>query len=247
MIDLHTHILPGIDDGAKNSRTSIEMLCREVEQGVDTVVLTPHFYRDRESPEHFLARRRVSCAHLKQRLLELPEEERSPLPRMLVGAEVAWVPNMTEWPELPELCISGTQYLLLELPFHTWNDTMFYQIYDLMSMRGITPVIAHLERYMKIESVSHIDNIISMGVPVQISADTLLHPLHRRQVLRMLRKGEAQIVASDCHNLTNRPPNLAAAMQVVERKLGNDLAASIEQAARRIVFARSSEGNYDDK
>ena len=61
MTDLHTHILPGMDDGAVSVETSLEMLRMERDQGVDAVVLTPHFYRDRERPEQFLARRRASA------------------------------------------------------------------------------------------------------------------------------------------------------------------------------------------
>ena len=66
MTDLHTHILPGMDDGAKTPEESLQMLRMERDQGVDTVVLTPHFYRDRERPEWFLARRRASAEALRQ-------------------------------------------------------------------------------------------------------------------------------------------------------------------------------------
>ena len=75
MTDLHTHILPGVDDGAKAPEESLEMLRMERDQGVDTVVLTPHFYRDRERPEHFLKRRRAAGEALRDALMALPEEE----------------------------------------------------------------------------------------------------------------------------------------------------------------------------
>ena len=100
MTDLHTHILPGMDDGAKTPEESLQMLRMERDQGVDTVVLTPHFYRDREWPERFLARRRASAEALRDALMALPEEEIRNMPRLILGAAVAWVPNLPEMTEL---------------------------------------------------------------------------------------------------------------------------------------------------
>ena len=89
MTDLHTHILPGMDDGAPDVETSLAMLREEARQGVDTVVLTPHFYRDRERPEHFLARRARAADRLNSAIQALPGEERRAMPRLILGAEVA--------------------------------------------------------------------------------------------------------------------------------------------------------------
>lgn len=229
MTDLHTHILPGLDDGAKTVEESLQMLRTERSQGVDTVALTPHFYRDRENPKRFLQRRRDAVIALGSRVLDLPEEERSKLPNMFLGAEVAWWPTMAEWDELPELCIGGTKHLLLELPFTPWSEKMVDQLHEFYGRTGITPVIAHLDRYLKLQRSEHIEEILSLGFPVQISADALLRPLARGRALKLLRQGQAQIVASDCHNCVDRAPNLAAAMQVLNRKLK---AAEVENILR---------------
>lgn len=229
MTDLHTHILPGLDDGAKTVEESLQMLRTQRSQGVETVVLTPHFYRDRENPKRFLQRRRDAVIALGSRVLELSEEERSSLPHMFLGAEVAWWPTLAEWDELPELCLGGTKHLLLELPFTPWSEKMVDQLHELYGRTGITPVIAHLERYLKLQRPEHIKEILSLGFPVQISADALLHPLTRGRALKLLRQGQAHIVASDCHNCESRGPNLAAAMQVLNRKLE---AAQVEHILR---------------
>ena len=103
-VDFHSHILPGMDDGAKTPEESLQMLRMERDQGVDTVVLTPHFYRDRERPEQFLARRRASAEALRDALMALPEEEikmaqrysreikneRIRLPEVIDGATCVW-------------------------------------------------------------------------------------------------------------------------------------------------------------
>ena len=85
MTDLHTHILPGMDDGARTVKESLKMLRMERSQGVDTVVLTPHFYRDYETPEHFLQRREESVRVLETVIGRLPESEQKKLPRRSCG------------------------------------------------------------------------------------------------------------------------------------------------------------------
>lgn len=227
MTDLHTHILPGVDDGAKTVEMSLEMLRMERDQGVDTVVLTPHFYRDRERPEQFLARRLEAANQMKKALLALPEEELRTFPRLVLGAEVAWVPNLADLPELRRMRMGRSDYLLLELPFAPWNDQMFRQIYDLMGRTGVTPVIAHIERYMKLQKPEHIAEVLSLGVPVQVSGEPLLRPLRRGRVLKLLREHQARFIASDCHDTTLRPPNLGPAMAVARRKLGEETAVEL--------------------
>lgn len=227
MTDLHTHILPGMDDGAKDAAMSLEMLREEYRQGVDVAVLTPHFYRDRETPEAFLKRRRKSCEVLLETLMALPAEERRQLPRLILGAEVAWGPNLADWPLLDKLCINGGKNLLLELPFTPWNDQMFRQLYDLMGRTGITPVIAHVERYRKCQKKEHMEELLAMGLPVQVSAAPLLSPLSRGWVLKLLRERQAQYIASDCHNTASRAPDLGRALDVVRGKLGEEKVASM--------------------
>lgn len=235
MTDLHTHILPGMDDGARTADESLELLRMERDQGVDTVVLTSHFYRDREEPRRFLQRRQAAVERLTARLDSLPQEERETLPRLVLGAEVAWWPNLADCEELPELCIGNTRNLLLELPFTPWNDRVLHQTYDLFGHTGITPVIAHLDRYLKIQKKERIQEVLSLGVPVQVGTDILLAPLHRRRALKLLRGGWVHSIASDCHNREHRPPQLARAAEMLERKLGREWAVEILNRADELA------------
>lgn len=220
MTDLHAHILPGIDDGAQSVEESLAMLRMECSQSVDTVVLTPHFYRNRENPKRFLHRRRESATALARRVLELSEKEKAELPHMLLGAEVAWWPNMADCEELPEMCIGDTKNILLELPFTPWNDQMIYQLHELFGRTGITPIIAHLERYLKIQRAEYVQEVLNLDVPVQISADVLLRPMARGGAMKLLRQNQTCVVASDCHNCTSRVPNLMKATALLRKKLG---------------------------
>ena len=235
MIHLHTHILPGIDDGSKSPEMSLEMLRMQAAQGVDTVVLTPHFYRNREHLDHYLERRRDACIVLGKAIKALPEEEQQTLPQLYLRCEVAWMPNMLDWDELEQLCIGKTNFMLLELPFKPWSDDMIRQIYDLMGKRGIVPIIAHLERYWKDHEPAHLSEILSMGVPIQVSVDPLLHPFQRSLEMKMLKHNQAQFIASDCHNLTTRPPNLGQGTAFIRKKFGDEMVTSMERRKRRIL------------
>ena len=152
MTDLHTHILPRMDDGAPDTAASLAMLRMEAAQGVTGVALTPHFHRDRESIEQFLARRQAAWEHLSAAM----EKTTEPFPDLVLGAEVAWMPNMNHWDDLEALCLGSSRYLLLELPFTLWNNSMIDQLYSLAAQSGVTPVLAHLERYLGRQKKEHI-------------------------------------------------------------------------------------------
>lgn len=221
MTDLHTHILPGMDDGARDVQMSLRMLRLEATSGVSTVALTPHFYRDRENMEHFLQRRERAMVSLLEGLERLSEDERGKLPRMVLGAEVAWMPNMAGWPHLERLCYGDSRYLLLELPFlQPWTERMIHEIYNLMGQTGLVPVIAHIDRYLGVQKKALLESLFEMGLPIQISAEELLHPFRRKRALRLLAGRDAQFLISDCHNDTDRKPRLGEAVRVLQRKLG---------------------------
>lgn len=218
MTDWHTHILPGMDDGARDVETSLAMLRAEYAQGVDTVALTSHFYGDRESVSSFLRRREEAYARLSESIDRLPVEERERLPRLVLGAEVTWVPQILRWGELDPLCYAGSEYLLLEMPFAPWGVQVFRSLYDIMNGTGLTPVIAHLDRYRGTVSKSQMEELFSIGLPVQLSAETFLHFSTRGWAMRLLREGKAHMLISDAHDLNERPVNMGAAMAAVERR-----------------------------
>ena len=236
MIDIHTHILPHMDDGAADPEMSLAMLRADAEQQLDTVILTPHFYRRNEKPESFLDRRRKSYDTLCEAIAALPQEERNALPKLHLGAEVAWLPGLVMVEHLPQLCLADTDFMLIELPFLPWSGKMIDQLYDLQNVCGITPVIAHFERYLTFQKKEYVWRILEMDVPVQIGTDPLLHFFGKKEPLRLLREGAAQIVASDCHNLTGRAPNLGAAMEAIRQKFGRNFAEQVAQNPYEILF-----------
>lgn len=220
MTDLHTHILPGMDDGAQSVEEALAMLKMQCQQGVDTVALTPHFYRSKEHLADFLARREEAWTLL------LEKTGNQECPELILGAEVAYAPGMADWPELEALCYQDTKILLVELPMTPWSDSIFYQLNALEVHRGMMPMIAHIDRYFRCQKKKSIERLLDMGYPVQVSADALSSMFVRRQALALLKKYDALLI-SDCHNLTDRKPNLGQAMKIAEKKLGRQAAKGI--------------------
>ena len=139
------------------------------------------------------------------------------------------MPNIEDLMDLPRFCIGQTTNPLLELPFRPWSDNMVTQIYDMMGHIGITPVIAHIERYEKTQRKELVLAVLSLGVPIQISAETLLHPFSRGRTLRLLRDGQAHLIASDSRNTEERKPNMEPAITLIRKKLGDEFVRGMEQ------------------
>ena len=216
MTDLHTHILPGMDDGAKTTKESLCLLNELKKQGVNKVALTPHFYPRKETLTEFLVRRQIAWTSLQEAM------EGMECPELLLGAEVAWVPDMPQWPDLDELCYQNSKILLVELPVMPWTDNIFRELDNLESRRGIIPMIAHIDRYFYLQKQRDIDRLLEMGYPVQVSAEALSSFGFRKQALQLLQNYDGLLI-SDCHNMSKRAPNLAQAIKVMEKKLGRQI------------------------
>lgn len=235
MTDLHTHILPGMDDGARNGRESLAMLRREWEQGVRSLALTSHFYPEQETPEEFLRRRAAASDALQRELDALSAEEREKLPGMILGAEVAWSPGIDRMSALERLCCGKSRYLLLELPSYPWHHGILDGLYDLMNRTELVPVLAHIDRYIPTQSPRLLRELFDLGLPMQISTFSLLHFRTRHSALKLLKQSNANYVISDCHDPDARTPNLGEAAAVLRRKLGDREAKAILDRAD--VFA----------
>ena len=210
MTDTHTHILPGMDDGAADLSESLRLLRRSKAQGVKTVVLTPHFYPDRESVDSFLARRQEAYELLCR---EVP----SGFPRLVLGAEVAWCAGLEHMERLKELTMGQTDYLLLEMPYMSWTDEQLTGILRLVEDGRVTPVMAHVDRYLHMQNRGQYEAVLGMNVPLQMSAVAFRQFFRRRKALRLMSQGQ-WMVGSDCHNLTDRPPCMADVARYLQQQ-----------------------------
>ena len=213
MTDLHTHILPGMDDGAANVTQSRAMLRAEQRQGVDTVVLTPHFYRVDETVESFLDRRAQAWQTLQS---SLPADA----PELILGAEVTWYHGIMDEPRITDLCLGDSPCILLEMPLRPWSETLLEQVYQFAGVTGTTPILAHVERYLHLQKKGQLKTLIEMGVPMQISAEAFKNPFAAMKVKRLLRTG-TWLLGTDCHNTSTRPPNYGSAAAYIKKHYPN--------------------------
>ena len=221
IIDFHTHVLPGIDDGSKSVEMSTEMLAESARQGVEVIVTTPHFYADSMGIESFLRQRDEALAKVR------PISEQYGI-RLVPGGEVAFFSNMSRAEGLERLCIEGTHYMLLEMPFRPWNSMDLTEV-DHIIRRGIRPIIAHVERFFSFQRDKYImEDLMEKEVIVQVNAECLIERSTRRLGVKLFKTGYAELLGSDCHNLSSRKPNLAEGRRILEKKVKNDVLDDID-------------------
>ena len=201
MLDIHTHILPGMDDGSKSVEESLMMLREQARQGVDTVVCTPHFYAEQNDPAQFIARREAAWNQLKPELT--PE-----LPAIRLGAEVQYFTGISRVESVSRLRIQGTNLLLLEMPFSKWTDWAVEEAMELNSREDMQVILAHIERYLQWQPKDIVERMVDAGFLIQCNVEFFKHWRTKHKALRMLRDGQIHLIASDCHNMSSRKPNL---------------------------------------
>lgn len=232
MIDFHTHILPGIDDGSRDIRMTEQMLEKEAAMGVTHIYATPHFYAHRANVTRFLEKREKSLQKVKELL-----ETRDGLPAVSVGAEVYYFAGMGKAEHTPQLCVEGTDVLLVEMPFEQWTDQVYRDVTELVMKRRLRVVLAHVERYIGMQKDREIwDSVMELPLTIQMNAGSFLKfGLTRRFCMNLLKEREGKvIIGSDCHNLTSRPPNVAQAMEYIRSKTDADTFRNVEETAAGI-------------
>ena len=217
MIDFHSHILPGMDDGSKSVEESVEMLKALSEQGITRAAATPHFYANDESVSEFLGRRQESLERLSGSL--------SPqMPQIMLGAEVRYYEGLSRHENIRDLCLQGTKLLLIEMPECRWSEFAIRELTDIACGGRIIPVLAHIERCIFLQKKEVLFRLLHNGVLMQINAEFLNGFLSRGKAVKLLKNNQVHFIGSDCHNMQSRPPDIGKAYQTVFNKLGGDFA-----------------------
>lgn len=224
MIDLHSHILPGIDDGAKTMEIAVEMARISVADGVRVMACTPHIM----PPVYPNTARSIGEAvtALREKLVEAD----IPL-RLVVGADIHIAPDLVDSLQrgvVPTL--HGSRYFLFEPP-HTVAPPRIGAFCAAVLKSGHVPVLTHPERLTWIEN--HYEKICALdelGVPVQLTAGSITGLFGERAQYwsdRMLDEGRVDIVASDTHDPRRRTPVMSAARDRIEARWGKDIATRL--------------------
>lgn len=224
MIDYHSHILPGMDDGSRSIAESLQMLEASALQGITHIAATSHFYPMENSPEEFLLRRERAA-------LQLQEAWHPGLPQVLLGAEVYYFEGISRVEALKSLRIEGTPLLLLEMPFQPWTNRMVNEVIALNGLPDFTVLLAHIERYLWFQKREVWVELLEVGVLMQSNASFFLHWSTRHKAVHMLKSGQIHLLGSDCHNMESRAPCLGAALKII----GESDRQVLERRSRRLA------------
>ncbi len=224
MTDFHSHILPRMDDGSKSVEESLKMLEILASQGVKRVVATPHFYANRESVEEFLARRDESYKLLKAEMNE-------GMPEIVLGAEVKFYDGIIRLQGIEKLCIQGSEILLLEMPFTVWSQSVLNQLLNMSASGEYIVALAHIERYPSLKRHDILETLLQNDIIMQVNARFVIRFSTRARAFRMFKRGYIQLLGSDCHNLTDRSPDIGTAAEIISKKISKELIMYINDYA----------------
>lgn len=231
MVDLHTHILPEMDDGAENVLDSLSLLKLEAEQGINKIVFTPHFNVENIGLDQFLKNRELSLLALnrtfsaKNNIINIDQK---------AAAEVYLSPSLLNI-DLKKLCIADTNYMLVELPSDYWR-TWVPTVLDNLLQENIVPIVAHIERYTYFhDNFDALMRTVDTGALTQVNASSIVkHRSLRSLIFSFIKHNLVYCVASDTHSLIRRPPMLKEAYQLIERKFSKLTVEGFTNNARNI-------------
>lgn len=224
MIDLHSHLLPGVDDGARDDAQALAMARMAVADGIGIQACTPHMFPgvyDNRGPD---VRARI------ERLQALLDEEGVPL-SLVIGADLHIAPDLVARLSSGDaLSLHDTRYVLIEPPHHVLPPRVENVFFDLQTA-GYVPILTHPERMSWIEQrYELIEALAQAGVWMQLTAGALTGDFGSRAKYwaeRMLDEGLAHIVATDAHDTRRRPPSLRHAFDALCARVGQDGATAL--------------------
>ncbi len=233
MIDIHCHILPGIDDGASTVEESIEMARQAVSEGITKVVATPHHRNGSFDNERKVILQEVMILNkeLSREGIEL---------EVIPGQEVRIYGEMNEDYEEKQLLTvndAGT-YLLIEFPTSHLPAYANKLLFDLQ-MKGIVPVIVHPERNQEIlENPKRLYQLVKEGSLSQVTASAVSGEMGKKMKkfsLELISHNLSHFIASDAHNTAARPFEIRKAFDTVEEKLGMSVRYMLQENAELMV------------
>lgn len=233
MIDLHAHILPGIDDGPENEEESLAMLRMAAKDGIRHIIATPHFIHGSINNN-----KTVVCERLQ--LLNKKVQESNIDIRIYPGSEVFITPAIPQLLDRDEICtLNHSSYILIELPMMSippYTKEIIYQI----KLRGKIPIIAHTERNQEIANhPNKLYDLIERGALSQVNAASIKGLFGRKvcdTAFTLLRHNMVHFISSDAHSCRGRSPKMKKVREVIRNEFGTDAASLLfEQNAYSVL------------
>lgn len=237
MIDLHSHILPGLDDGANTIDVSIEMALRYLDQGVTCVACTPHIFPGLYPNTGAIIRH--AALSLQERL-----DERGISLKLVCGADNHIVPDFVRLLKTDQLlALAATRYVLVEPPHHVAPIRLEALFFDILQ-GGYVPILTHPERLVWIErEYAKVITLAERGVLMQLTSGSLLGRFGKRPrywAEKMLCEGFVHLLATDAHDNLRRPPDLLKGRDAVEKLVGPQIAEELVAVRPALVLSDST-------
>lgn len=226
-IDFHSHILPCLDDGSASVEESVHLLDIMARNGTDLVIATPHFYCHEIDTKSFLSARQNSYEQLKPYLK--PDH-----PKILLGAEVLYTSKLNHLDDLEKLCIEGTNYLLLEMPYLRLSNQIIDIVSQLVDCGRVKILVAHIERYLNFTDYSELESLMSLDVLGQLNSNSFLERKTKKRCFKLMNQGFVQVIGSDMHHEDRGVP-VAKAYEVISKKYGHDKVEQIKESGKRLL------------
>ena len=235
LYDMHSHILPAFDDGAKTVEDSLSLIECLKGQGVTNICLTPHFYTNEHSLEHFVEKRARAFEKFKP---FIPDDV-----NIVLGTEVYVTSYLFSNDDLSQITYGKSNYILTEFPYSMkFTERDMQSIYILIQNHGLIPVLPHVERYEHL--MAHHDVIrelkdIGMMIQTNISNYTDKSSFFRkRKLYKMIDGGLIDILGSDTHSFTHSTPEVfSQACKTIEAKCGRHTLRNMMRNSKKIFNA----------
>ncbi len=212
--DIHTHILPGVDDGSSSVEETMQMLTAAYDEGVRTIFATPHYIP---------GRRNAGVEHLQEIYERICREAETVLPdlNIYLGNEIYYKDNVVnDIKSRRALTLAGTDYLLVEFSTRSEFNKIFQAVRS-VTEAGYRPIIAHMERYGCLYKKERlIEDLMDAGAYIQINTESLVGNFLDRQAAfcrKLLEEGYVSFLGSDCHDNSLRKPLMRQALSKLEK------------------------------
>ena len=157
------------------------------------------------------------------------------VPEIILGAEVAFTGDVLNI-DLEKLAISGTEAVLIELPFEFWNEWIYTELYKLSMKFGLDIILAHIERYIpNPRDLSMVEPFFDMNMYIQVNGESFLDRRYKRTLKKLIKKGKVHLIGSDMHYLETRVTRMDEAEKKIIKKYGLDFLGEISNNGRKII------------
>lgn len=219
-IDIHAHILPGVDDGSSSMEETRQMLQQAIEQGIGTIIATPHYAAGAKN---------ASVEQLQQ-IRELVQEEASKLDnnlKILLGNELYYSESIIDSLKAKEaLTLAGSRYILVEFSVNESYRTIYKGLGELVCA-GYAPILAHVERYLGLQRREDLMmELNELGCYIQMNSNSLLGGMFHTEAnyhRKLFNQGLIHLIGSDCHDKKVRVPRMKVVVEALQKKSDPEL------------------------